>query len=212
MASLEPDSHGWVIIAHPDDETLWAGGLILSHPQVHWTILALTRESDPDRGPKFFRVIKELNATGRMADLDDSPQQKPLTDANVEETILELLPGHRFELVLTHGPQGEYTRHRRHEEVSRAVGKLWSNGDLPAGELWLFAYSDKGGQELPRADPNAHLHFDFPDEVWDNKYRLITETYGFSAASWEARVAPRVEGFWRFSSPANLAQWLEGGT
>jgi LmbE family N-acetylglucosaminyl deacetylase len=211
MASLEPDSHGLVVVAHPDDETLWAGGLILSHPQVHWTVLSLTRESDPDRGPKFYRVLKELNATGRLADLDDGPEQEPLAEATVEQTILELLPDQRFDLVLTHGPRGEYTRHRRHEEVSRAVRLLWSNGDLPAGELWLLAYTDQGGRELPSAELSAHLHFDFPGEVWDTKYRLITETYGFSTNSWEARVTPRVEGFWRFSSPANLAKWLEGG-
>jgi LmbE family N-acetylglucosaminyl deacetylase len=27
-----------VIIAHPDDETLWAGGIILSHPSWLWFI------------------------------------------------------------------------------------------------------------------------------------------------------------------------------
>ena len=38
-----------VIVAHPDDETLWAGGTILMHPETHWTILTLCRTSDPDR-------------------------------------------------------------------------------------------------------------------------------------------------------------------
>ena len=25
-----------MIVAHPDDETLWAGGTILKHPEWHW--------------------------------------------------------------------------------------------------------------------------------------------------------------------------------
>ena len=39
-----------VIVAHPDDETLWAGGTILSHPSWQWFIVCLCRGSDKDRG------------------------------------------------------------------------------------------------------------------------------------------------------------------
>jgi LmbE family N-acetylglucosaminyl deacetylase len=30
-----------VIVAHPDDETLWAGGTILEHPSNDWFIVCL---------------------------------------------------------------------------------------------------------------------------------------------------------------------------
>lgn len=62
------------IVAHPDDETLWAGGTILMHPAIKWTIISLCRKSDPDRAPKFFRVVKEYNAVGIMGGLDDEPE------------------------------------------------------------------------------------------------------------------------------------------
>ena len=42
-----------VIVAHPDDETLWTGGAILMHPEINWTVITLCRLSDPDRSPKF---------------------------------------------------------------------------------------------------------------------------------------------------------------
>ena len=67
-----------VIVAHPDDETLWAGGTILTHPGINWVILTLCRKSDPDRAPRFFKAIEQFGAKGLMADLDDGPDQKPL--------------------------------------------------------------------------------------------------------------------------------------
>ena len=110
-----------VIVAHPDDETLWAGGTILSHPSWSWYIVTLCRAGDPDRAPKFFRVLQVLGATGKMADLDDGPDQNPLDESEVQATILSLLPPQHFDLVITHSPTGEYTRHRRHEEIGTQV-------------------------------------------------------------------------------------------
>jgi hypothetical protein len=51
-----------------------------------------------------------------MADLDDEPAQVGLPIEQVQETIVQLLAGKSYSPVLTHGPKGEYTRHRRHEE------------------------------------------------------------------------------------------------
>ena len=35
-----------VIVAHPDDETIWMGGTILKNKNWKWTILSLCRASD----------------------------------------------------------------------------------------------------------------------------------------------------------------------
>ncbi len=49
-----------IIVAHPDDETLWAGGTILSHPAWECFIICLCRGSDADRAPRFrgFKGVK----------------------------------------------------------------------------------------------------------------------------------------------------------
>jgi LmbE family N-acetylglucosaminyl deacetylase len=200
-----------IIVAHPDDETLWVGGTILSHPSWSWYIVALCRASDPDRAPKFFRALKVLGATGKIADLDDEPEQWPLDETLLQGTILELLPSQHFDLMITHDPAGEYTRHFRHEETSRAVITLWAAGQLAADQLWTFAYEDGRKRYLPRPIRTAPIYHFLPEHIWKRKYRIITGTYGFSQNSFEAGTTPRGESFWRFTNPLDAQNWLQQG-
>jgi len=188
--------NGGVIVAHPDDETLWAGGTLLMHADCHWTVVTLTRRSDPERAPKFATAIAHYGAAGIMGDLDDGPQQKPLRTVEVEDTILDLLPSHHYDWVLTHSLWGEYTRHKRHEEVAQAVVALRESGRLSVGEIWMFAYQDEEGRHLPRPVENADLYTRLPPEIWERKYRIVTDVYGFGPDSFEARTTPRDEAFW----------------
>lgn len=204
-----PWSRAAVIVAHPDDETLWAGGLMLSNPACQWFIAALCRGSDPDRAPRFSRMLESLSARGAMADLDDSPEQSPLSIPVVQSTLLNLLPARSYDLILTHAPRGEYTRHRRHEEVSQAVVALWQQGTLVSPLLGMFAYEDNHGQTLPRSISTAHLVQPLPEDILQKKERLIREVYGFSPESWEARTTPGIEAFWLFDSREALASWTQ---
>ncbi len=185
-----------VVVAHPDDETLWAGGTMLLHPDSCWTVVTLTRKSDPNRAPRFFKALERYNARGVMGDLDDGPEQKPLGPIDVQDAIMDLLPSDRLDLLLTHGPWGEYTSHKRHEEVSRAIRTLRQSERLRVGEIWMFAYDDKGGKRLPQPLIDADTYVRLPQEVWKEKYRLITEVYGFATDSFEARTTPKDESFW----------------
>ena len=190
-----------VVVAHPDDETLWCGGYILAHPEFHWRIVTLCRASDPDRAPKFHRVLRRLGADGEMADLDDGAGQTALSRELVQLTAERLLAGIAYDLILTHGPNGEYTSHRRHSECSEAVVALWNSGRAVTNQLLLFAYEDGGGSYLPRVQDDADEREMLTEAVWAEKLRLITDIYGFETGSWEARATPREEGFWRCGSP-----------
>ena len=184
-----------VIVAHPDDETLWAGGIILMHPETNWTILTLCRLSDPDRSPKFNKAMKALEAEGIMGDMDDGPEQIPLDCNEVQCAIAELLASNNFDLIVTHGPGGEYTRHRRHEEVGEAVVALLEDEKLFAKEIWRFAYEDGDGKYIPKASQDADLKIKLSSEIWQKKYDIITKVYGFAPESFEAKTAPRTEAF-----------------
>ncbi len=199
-----------VIVAHPDDETLWAGGTILAHPQIDWTIMTLCRKSDPHRAPKFFKVTEHLNARGFMADLDDSPDPKPLELTEVKTVILNTLSERSFDIILTHSPKGEYTSHRRHEGTSQAVFSLWNEGALKAKQLLLFAYEDGGGKYLPQPIEGADIVIKLAKNVWQRKKDIIINSYGFSPDSFEAKTVSKIEAFWLIEKSDDAKRFLNG--
>ncbi|TFH18169.1 PIG-L family deacetylase [Candidatus Bathyarchaeota archaeon] len=201
-----------VIVAHPDDETIWAGGLVLMNPDWRWHFISLCRGSDPDRAPRFIQAVHKLGGEGWIGDLDDGSEQTPLDEVKVRQTILSLLPNRDYDLVITHSPQGEYTRHRRHEECSKAVTMLWRNGLISIKELWMFAYRDsgKGGKDdLPQAIKTAHKIVHLSDYIQLKKHRIITDDYGFAPESYEANIVLGEEAFWCFHSPPQVREWLQ---
>ncbi|MDQ1332120.1 MAG: family deacetylase [Bacteroidota bacterium] len=198
-----------IIVAHPDDETLWAGGTILSNPSWYCFIVCLCRKSDSDRAPKFSKALQVLGSEGIMGDLDDGPEQKPLDNDELENTILKLLPPGHFDLIISHNPGGEYTRHIRHEETGRAVIRLWNAGRISTDELWTFAYEDGDKKYYPRPVETATVCHKLPEHIWLKKYGIITETYGFEGTSFEAETTPRAESFWQFINPDIAQKWLK---
>lgn len=197
-----------VIVAHPDDEILWTGGTLLSHPSWNVTVISLCRASDNDRAPKFFKELKKLGAKGTMGDLDDGPEQKPLDEEEVEQAILKLLPPMHYDLIISHNPSGEYTRHVRHEEIGTAVIKLWHAGKITASELWSFAYEDGNKAYYPKPIATANIYRLLTKPIWLRKYNIITEIYGFKKESWEAQTTPKGESFWQFTNSEDAMHWL----
>lgn len=186
-----------IIVAHPDDEILWAGGLMLLHHETRWTVITLTRQSDPDRSARFNNVMKYLGAKGVMGDLDDSPEQKPLAEKDIRRTIQALMPMDKFDMALTHSRWGEYTRNIRHEETSKAVMAMFNTKELHARQMWMFAYEDGGGKYLPKPNRDADISVWLPENIAQEKYKIITELYGFGPDSFEAKACPKREAFWK---------------
>jgi LmbE family N-acetylglucosaminyl deacetylase len=198
-----------VIVAHPDDETLWSGGTILSHPKCDWFIVSLCRGKDPERSAKFFKALEALNAVGIMGDLDDGPEQQPLDLQAVEKAILNLLPLKHFDMIISHSPSGEYTKHLRHEEIGRAVIKLWHSNQIAANCLWAFAYNDENKKYLPKTIEKASVITNLSHQIWTKKYNIITKIYGFEDDSWEAQTTPKTEAFWQFGKPSEAMSLLK---
>jgi LmbE family N-acetylglucosaminyl deacetylase len=197
-----------IVVAHPDDETLWTGGTLIDHPDWNVFIGCLCRKTDAERAEKFGKVLEHFGAKGKMENLDDGPAQKPLPEKVVQQKILKLLPHKYFDILITHSPDGEYTRHRRHEETSKAVIKLWHSGKILAKELWLFAYEDGNRMYFPKAVTTGVSNTKLSKATWQQKYDIITKIYGFDLDSWEAMTTPKSEAFREFVKPEEALELL----
>lgn len=200
-----------IIVAHPDDETLWVGGTILSHPAWSCFVVSVCRRSDSNRAPKFYKALEAFNSSGALGDLNDEPDQSPLDEKELEQTILNLLPFKHYDLIITHNPNGEYTRHLRHEEVSKAVISLWHDNRIITDELRTFAYEDGERKYYPRSIMNATIYYPLSKEVWLRKYNILRDIYGFDINSWELLTTPHDEAFWQFSNSLSAMNWLKKG-
>ncbi|MEH6656843.1 PIG-L deacetylase family protein [Leeuwenhoekiella marinoflava] len=198
-----------VIVAHPDDETLWCGGTVLNFPEANWFIACLSRKNDLDRAPKFRTALNHLKAEGIMGDLDDSPEQNPIKPREVEQTVLNLIPHKYFDLILTHDPSGEYTRHRRHEEIGAAVIRLWYTNKIATRELWTFAYEDGNKSYSPKKKDDAPIQSTLSKAVFTEKSKILHQVYGFLPESFEAQCNPKAEAFWKFKTPQQAFKWLQ---
>lgn len=197
-----------IIVAHPDDETLWMGGTLLCNPNWDCFILCMSRKNDADRATKFFKALQIYHADGIMGDLEDGPEQKPVAFCHIENILMDLLPLKHFDMIVTHNPTGEYTRHLRHEEIGKTIMHLWIENKLPCRLLKTFAYQDDNRMHFPKAIMTADQVIVLPKLIWRCKYNIITNTYGFIKDSWEAETTPKIEAFYNFLNKDHARSWL----
>lgn len=105
--------HGAVVVAHPDDEVLWAGGLLARHGERYTVICCSIPRADPVRAFKFFAACETFGAHARLLPFPETDPKEPLQH-------LGLLDLSAFELVVTHNAQGEYG-HPHHRALHRFV-------------------------------------------------------------------------------------------
>jgi LmbE family N-acetylglucosaminyl deacetylase len=190
-----------VIVAHPDDETIWMGGTLLKN-KYNWdtTIISLCRKKDIDRAPKFGKVCLEYNARGFMSDLDDSEEgdYKKINSDDIIKRILQYSKG-SYDYVFTHGENGEYG-HPRHKEVHNAVIEMFKKKKLKAEHLLFFSYIKTGRYIFSKCanKASADKFIRLEDAYHKMKKQLIEDKYGFKKNSFESRCCLKVESFENF--------------
>ena len=186
-----------IIVAHPDDEIIWCGGMILQNPEWDWTVLSLCRANDPDRRPKFRAVHEGLDMAGYMSDLDDGNPLKAIDPTReIGRRIREFLCQMDWDVCITHGPRGEYG-HQRHIEVHDEVNRLANAGVLRCNELWTFAYHCDAGTGECHVMSGADIVISLTPDQFAEKRRIVHAQYGFDSDSFEVRACISTEAFHR---------------
>jgi len=127
-----------VIVAHPDDETLFLGGLILSSPKKNWHIVCVTDGNADGQGQlrhqQFISACKKLGVKKwTFFNLPDR-FEKRLDLAALKEKLTSLPAASE---VYTHGPTGEYG-HPHHQDVCLAVHRFYKS-KIKAPTVWGIA-------------------------------------------------------------------------
>ncbi|MEK6918401.1 MAG: PIG-L family deacetylase [Nanoarchaeota archaeon] len=184
-----------VIVAHPDDETIWVGGLLLRNKK-NWetTVICLCRKSDKDRNPKFFKACEILNVKGFICDLDDE-KFFPLENKTIMTEILKY-SGKNYDILFTHGENGEYG-HIRHKDTHNAVVGLINKKILIAKKIFFFSYKKRNNNYQGYAiyNSNADKLIKLNSDELSMKKKLIMDIYGYGKGGFEELSCGKIEAF-----------------
>lgn len=106
-----------LVVAHPDDESLWFGGLLIREPG-DWTIVCCSiPRADPVRAVKFHAACAVLGARSELIAVTEPPAHEALA-AFIGYDLS------RFDEIVTHSAPGEYG-HRHHRDVRAYIEARW---------------------------------------------------------------------------------------
>ena len=183
-----------VVVAHPDDETIWMGGTLLRNKD-RWktTIISLCRKNDKDRATRFKKACKILKAKCFMSDIDDSEKgyYKKIKIKEIIKRIKHFTDGN-YDYIFTHGKNGEY-EHIRHKQICKAVKEMIKKKKIKCRKIFFFAYLRKG--KFCGADKNADKFIKLSHLDFARKKYLIKKIYGFKKKSFEEGCCKNIEAF-----------------
>ena len=168
------EPHALLVVTHPDDETIFAGGLILSSRQTKWTIICCVAES-VQRQNEFRCACKFLagESGNRISSillnipkkLDGKIDYKALT-----RELRAFAKG--YNIVFTHNSQGEYG-HPNHKLVHQGVIESIANPNT-----WLFISPGSKNQQVIKSKKiGGNYTLDLSKDIQNLKIKAFQECH-----------------------------------
>lgn len=123
-----------VIVAHPDDEVLWAGAHMA---EAGYFVVCVTSGNNETRSKEFNEVLKAFDNKGIILSYPNKTFGERDDWTKVEDQLIDdlttIIEHNNWDIIVTHNPKGEYG-HQHHVMLNRYVtdiyNKLEKKGDL----------------------------------------------------------------------------------
>jgi len=137
----KPVESATLIYAHPDDETIFAGGLLLAYPEWNWTLLRMVGANDQKRERDHEKALDLYRAEGVniQAHCFNGVDEWLNWIGRVHWSMALAKVRGATDVVFTHGYRGEYG-HPHHTALHHIVNTLYDN-------VWHFFHPSGREQE-----------------------------------------------------------------
>jgi hypothetical protein len=194
-----------LVIAHPDDETLFFGGLLLRHQNQFKVILVTDANADQRKNERMLEFQKALELLGvkhyAMLDFPDIYSQR--IDLDALEKILVAENANNYEQVFTHNIIGEYG-HPHHQDISYVVHKVFKTN------VYSTAYNSYPDLTINLTGPEFNIKSQILCHIYGKETQRflnmlpITFSEGFHHTEWQ-----EIESIYQFLTQDKSLQSLK---
>ena len=151
----EPES--LMIVAHPDDETIWGGSHLING---NYTVLCITNGNNKKRKKEFMKVMEKTHSKGIILSFPDKTKGKrdnwKSCKKDIQREIKKEIDSKDWGKIVTHNPDGEYGQKNKAKlENEKKLSK--KDYDKKLDIIQLYSSQSK---------VMDHLHHMLPYENW----------------------------------------------